>query len=169
VVVVQREHSNSVEVNRSDQHRSEVSKTWRDDRSWRMGGISVLKFCPGSRLGYERGRAEGEQSAGVCPKLIWLYGGVGGLSMGGKWSPWTSGGQLEKDAHTRWLVSGFAESRRTLGWHAETEARYSSGGSSSGWVDGASRTKPKRAESGNDMRYVAMICRGQQRFSVVCR
>jgi hypothetical protein len=116
----------------------------------------VLKCCPGSRLGYERGRAEGEQSAGVCPKLIWLYGGVGGLSMG-------------KDAHTRWLVSGFAESRRTLGWHAETEARYSSGGSSSGWVDGASRTKPKRAESGNDMRYVAMICRGQQRFSVVCR
>jgi hypothetical protein len=64
-----------VEVNRSDQHWSEVSKTWRDDRSWRMGGISVLKCCPGSRLGYERGRAEGEQSAGVCPKLSWLWGG----------------------------------------------------------------------------------------------
>jgi hypothetical protein len=34
---------------------------------------------------------------------------------------------------------------------------------------GRARTKPKRAESGNDMRYVAMICRGQQRFSAVCR
>jgi hypothetical protein len=73
------------------------------------------------------------------PEAELALGGVGGLSMGGRWSPWTSGGQLlEKDAHTCWLVSGFAESRRTLGWHAETEARYSSAGSGSGWVDGAS-------------------------------
>jgi hypothetical protein len=110
VVVVQREHSNSVEVNRSDQHRSEVSKTWRDDRSWRMGGISVLKCCPGSRLGYERGRAEGEQSAGVCPKLSWLFGGGRRAVNGRKVEPWTSGGQLEKK--TRTLAGSFQGLRR---------------------------------------------------------
>jgi hypothetical protein len=49
----------------------------------------VLKCCAGSRLGYERRREEGDQSAGVSPRaeLGPGAGGVGGLSMGGKWVP----------------------------------------------------------------------------------
>ena len=34
-----------------DQRWSEVSKTWRDDRSWRMDGISVLKCSPEVKAG----------------------------------------------------------------------------------------------------------------------
>ena len=47
----------------------------------------MLKCCPGSRLGYERRREEGDQSAGVSPRAELALGGVGGLSMGGKWIP----------------------------------------------------------------------------------
>ena len=54
-----------------------------------MGGISVLKCCTGSRLGYERRGVRREcsrdQSAGVSPRAELALGGVGGLSMGGKW------------------------------------------------------------------------------------
>jgi hypothetical protein len=66
-----------------------VSKTWRDDRSWRMDGISVLKCSPDLKAGVLWAREERRRTAGVAVKLSWLpgvEGRSGGLSMGGEWS-----------------------------------------------------------------------------------
>ena len=92
----------------------------------------MLKCCAGSRLGYERRGVRREcsrdQSAGVSPRAeLALWGGrraVNGRKVGPRRlaeSSWRRG-----RAHFRWLVSGFAESGRALGWFAETEARYNS-------------------------------------------
>ena len=115
----------------------------------------MLKCCPGSRLGYERKREEGDQSAGVSPRAELGPGGVGGLSMGGKWSWWTSGVQLEK--RTRTLAGSFQGLRRADGrWDGTPRLRRDDRAVG---LTGRAGTKPKRAALGNDMRDVAMICR----------
>jgi hypothetical protein len=94
----------------------------------RIGRISVLKCCAGSRLGYQGEDAEADQSADLPKGLSWLLGGgLAGCQWAEGGSLWTSGGQLEKDAHTGWHVSGFAESRRRR-WDGRPRRRRDSVG-----------------------------------------
>lgn len=61
----------------------------RDDRSWRMGGISVLMCCLFSRLGAAEGLRAVTHPLGrrtlELRVLRWFLVGEGGLSMGGEW------------------------------------------------------------------------------------